>query len=329
MKDLIANFSEHLKDALGILDNFSFNAADRAVQNVLITGLGGSGIGGTAISDLVNAEARVPISVNKNYDIPGFVGRHTLVIACSYSGNTEETLQAVEKAEAKGAIIACISSGGSLKAKADQKGYNCLSMVGGNPPRSMFAYPFSFLLYYLRAYGVIDTEAQGYLKEGIALLEAEQENIKVQAEELAKGLQNTTVQILANAGNLGIAARMRQQLNENAKMLCWEAEVPEMNHNELVGWEGGSEQFSCLFLRSESDNPRNQKRMDIIKGIIGEKTPHVFEVWAKGNHDIARALYLVHFGDWVSYYLSELNQVDIMDIKSIDLLKSELSKIPL
>ena len=122
---------------------------------------------------------------------------------------------------------------------------------------------------------------------------------------------------------------MRQQLNENAKMLAWEAEVPEMNHNELVGWEGGSDQYACLFLRNEHDNARNQKRMDIIKGIISEKTQFVFEHWSKGGSKIERALYLVHFGDWVSYFLSEMNQVDIMDIKSIDLLKSELSKIPM
>jgi glucose/mannose-6-phosphate isomerase len=329
LKELIANFRQHLSDALQIIENFEFTASDRAIQNVVITGLGGSGIGGSAIADLVSGEARVPITVNKNYDIPAFVGRHTLVIACSYSGNTEETLQAVQKAEEQGAIIACISSGGTLKSKAEKNGWNCLSMIGGNPPRSMFAYPFSFLLYYLRAYGVIDTEAQAYIQAGIKLLEAEQENIKAAAEELAQKLQDSTVQILACSGNLGVAARMRQQLNENAKMLCWEAEVPEMNHNELVGWEGGNKMFSCLFLRRESDNPRNQKRMDIIKGIIAEKTPHVFELWAKGDSDIERALYLVHFGDWVSYYLSELNEVDIMDIKSIDLLKSELSKLPL
>lgn len=329
MKELIAQFSQHLRDALNILDGFEFKAADRAVQNVMITGLGGSGIGGTAIADLVSDSAQVPITVNKNYDIPAFVGRHTLVIACSYSGNTEETLQAVAKAEAKGAIIACISSGGKLKAIAEEKGYNCISMVGGNAPRSMFAYPFSFLLYYMRAYGVIEQDPIPSIASGIELLDREESAIVKDSADLAHKLKNTTVQLLACAGSLGVAARMRQQLNENSKMLCWEAEVPEMNHNELVGWEGGNDSYSCLFLRNESDNPRNQKRMDIIKDIIGAKTPHVHELWSKGENNIERALYLVHFGDWVSYHLSEINQVDIMDIKSIDLLKSELSKLPL
>jgi len=181
----------------------------------------------------------------------------------------------------------------------------------------------------MRAYGIIDSDPIAPIAAGIELLDQEEKNTLIKAEELANNLKNTTVQILANAGNIGVAARMRQQLNENSKMLCWEAEVPEMNHNELVGWEGGNDSYSCLFLRNESDNPRNQKRMDIIKEIIGAKTPHVFELWSKGSSNIERALYLVHFGDWVSYYLSEINQVDIMDIKSIDLLKSELSKLPL
>ena len=329
MKTLIANFSAHLRDALSILDRFEFKAADRAIHNVMITGLGGSGIGGSAIRDLVASEAIVPITVTKNYDIPAYVGRHTLVIACSYSGNTEETLSALAQAEAKGAIVACISSGGTLKEIADSKGYNCLSMQGGNAPRSMFAYPFSFLLYYLRSYGIIAGNPLAEIKKGIDLLDKEESTILTEAEELAKGLVSKTVQILVNNGSLGIAARMRQQLNENAKMLAWEAEVPEMNHNELVGWEGGSDQYACLFLRNEHDNARNQKRMDIIKGIISEKTQFVFEHWSKGGSKIERALYLVHFGDWVSYFLSEMNQVDIMDIKSIDLLKSELSKIPM
>lgn len=329
MKTLIANFSAHLRDALSILERSEFKAADRAIHNVTITGLGGSGIGGSAIRDLVASEAIVPITVTKNYDIPAYVGRHTLVIACSYSGNTEETLSALAQAEAKGAIVACISSGGTLKEIADSKGYNCLSMQGGNAPRSMFAYPFSFLLYYLRSYGIIAGNPLAEIKKGIDLLDKEESTILTEAEELAKGLVSKTVQILVNNGSLGIAARMRQQLNENAKMLAWEAEVPEMNHNELVGWEGGSDQYACLFLRNEHDNARNQKRMDIIKGIISEKTQFVFEHWSKGGSKIERALYLVHFGDWVSYFLSEMNQVDIMDIKSIDLLKSELSKIPM
>jgi glucose/mannose-6-phosphate isomerase len=329
LKDLIANFSQHLETAIQTIKNTEIKSSERAVQNVLIMGLGGSGIGGSVMAELVAGESPVPILVNKNYDIPAFVNESTLVIACSYSGNTEETLSAVAQAQEKGAMFACISAGGQLKEIAETNGYNILSMEGGNPPRSMFAYAFAYLLRYMEAYGFSNCSVIQELEASIKLLNSEEEEILKKAEVLANQIKNTIPQIIANNGSLAVAARFRQQLNENAKMLCWEAEVPEMNHNELVGWEGGDSRFSTVFIRNTTDNARTQKRMDIIKGIIGEKTEHVYEMWSQGDSAVQRALYLVHFGDWVSYYLSEINQVDIMDIKSIDLLKAELSKIPL
>lgn len=329
MKELIANFSQHLQTALQTIKSTNIKSSERAVHNVLITGLGGSGIGGSVMAELVADQSPIPILVNKNYDIPAFVNESTLVIACSYSGNTEETLSAVAQAQAKGAMFACISAGGKLKEIAESNGYNLLSMEGGNPPRSMFAYAFAYLLRYMESYGLSTFKVEAELEAAIDLLNNTEADTLAAAEKFAHQIKNTIPQIIANNGSLAVAARFRQQLNENAKMLCWEAEVPEMNHNELVGWEGGDSRFSTVFIRNITDNPRNQKRMDIIKGIIGEKTEHVYEMWSKGDSAVQRALYLVHFGDWVSYYLSEINQVDIMDIKSIDLLKAELSKIPL
>tara|TARA_R110002050_G_scaffold6740_2_gene27198 strand:- start:6335 stop:7324 length:990 start_codon:yes stop_codon:yes gene_type:complete len=329
LKELIASFSQHLQNAIESIKNTPLKTSDRAVHNVLIMGLGGSGIGGSVMAELVADQSPIPILVNKNYDIPSFVNEHTLVIACSYSGNTEETLSAVAQAQVKGAMFACISAGGQLKEIAERNGYNLLSMEGGNPPRSMFAYAFAYLLRYMEAYGLANYKVIEELEASIKLLNDTEANSLKEAEDFAHKIKNTIPQIIANNGSLAVAARFRQQLNENAKMLCWEAEVPEMNHNELVGWEGGDSRFSAVFIRNTTDNARNQKRMDIIKGIIGEKTEHVYEMWSKGDSPVQRALYLVHLGDWISYFLSEINQVDIMDIKSIDLLKSELSKIPL
>lgn len=328
MKQLIADFSSHLEDALNTIATTNFEPAPRAIHQVLITGLGGSGIGGSIIADLAAPKATVPIVVNKDYLIPAFVGEHTLVIACSYSGNTEETLTAVKTAIEQGAMVACITSGGQMKELANQYQFNQIGMQGGNPPRSMFGYAFTYLSFILTHYGIAEFDFADDIAEAIQLLNAEEANIKREAEKMAKKLEGKTTQILVVAGNLGIAARMRQQLNENAKMLAWEAEIPEMNHNELVGWEGGTSQYAALFLRNENDYDRNQKRIEIIKDIIGNKTDTVIEMWSKGKSALAKAAYMVHFGDWVSYYLSEINEVDILDIKSIDLLKHELGKVP-
>jgi glucose/mannose-6-phosphate isomerase len=327
LKQLIQDFPKHLQDALAIIDSTQLTASNKSIHNVVVTGLGGSGIGGSIVAELVAQYCPVPVLVNKDYHLPSFVSKNTLILVCSYSGNTEETLSALSLAQNKGAQIACISSGGKVKEIAEKEGYNCLSMQGGNPPRSMLAYSLSFLLYYFKFYGLVEFKVLEELEQARQLLIAEEKSIKQEAQSLAQNLEGTTAHILAVAGSLGVATRWRQQLNENAKMLCWQAEIPEMNHNELVGWEGGNASFSAVFLRHKTDFLRNQKRIEIITEIISEKTPHVYHVWSKGQTAIARALYHINVGDWLSFYLSELNQVDVMDIKSIDLLKSELSKI--
>ncbi|MEQ9263448.1 MAG: bifunctional phosphoglucose/phosphomannose isomerase [Owenweeksia sp.] len=329
MKNLIAQFSQHVEEALHTIKASSFKKPSQPIHNVLITGLGGSGIGGTIISDLASGMADVPVLVNKDYTIPAFVGENTLVIACSYSGNTEETLWATRQALSRKAILACITSGGELQAIAQKENLNTLSMTGGHPPRSMFAYSFAFLAYMLEFYGIADFNVREDLPAAVKMLDKEEGNSMKLAEELAHQLKDKVPVLYAVSGQYGIASRWRQQLNENAKMLSWEAEIPEMNHNELVGWEGGSDNFAAVFLRNASDFDRNQKRIEIIKEIIGQKTGTLAEVWSKGETALQRTLYLVHFGDWVSYYLSEINQVDIIDIKSIDRLKAELSKVPL
>lgn len=328
MKDLISNFSKHITEALGTIKGLNLNSSKTSIHNLVITGLGGSGIGGTIVADLVSANSTVPVMVNKDYLLPGFVGKNTLVIACSYSGNTEETLSATHQALERGAEVACITSGGELLQIAKNSNLNVITMGGGNPPRSMFAYSFAFLCYYMEFYGIAKLDVKSDLAAAIQLLNDEEANMLVETKQMSETLKGRIPVVYAISGNLGIAARWRQQFNENAKMLSWEAAIPEMNHNELVGWEGGTNDYAAIFLRNESDYSRNQRRIEINKGIISEKTNQVLEVWSKGNSAIERALYLVHFGDWVSYFLSELNQVDIMDIKSIDLLKSELSKLP-
>lgn len=329
MKELIASFGDHLREALSIIEKTTFKANDTAIHNVVISGLGGSGIGGTIVSELASSISTAPITVNKDYSVPAFINSNTLFIACSYSGNTEETLMATKKAIQKGAQIACISSGGQLKDIAEKNGYNLISMEGGHPPRSMFAYSFTFLLHILRYYKVAAFEVEKDVMAAIELLDAEAGDIESNAKNYAKKFHGKTAILYAVSGNLGIASRWRQQLNENAKNLAWEAEIPEMNHNELVGWEGGSDRFLPVFIRKQSDFNRNQKRIEIIKEIMLTKTPEALEIWSKGESNIEKTLYLVHYGDWISFYLCGLNQADIMEIKSIDLLKSELAKLPL
>ncbi len=327
MLQLIEAFPDHLEQALDICKNTNLNPPKRDPKNVLITGLGGSGIGGTITADLLSHSAKVPVVVNKDYHIPAFVGNETLVIACSYSGNTEETLMAMAEALEAGAEVAVITSGGMMGERADAAGLNKIVVPGGNPPRSMLGFALVTLLHYANHYGLGDVDLESEIPNIARQLRNEQSELRTQNQQFAEKLKGKTVATYAASGMGGVATRWRQQLNENSKMPGWDAEVPEMNHNELVGWAGGNESYAAIFLRTNYDYSRNQRRMEINRELLTPYTPYVFEVWAKQGSKLSEVLYLIHYGDWLSYYLSELNQVDIMDIKAIDYLKSELSKL--
>lgn len=326
MDQLIASFSEHLRHAMRIGRDAKLVPGAREIRNVMVSGLGGSGIGGTVVSQIVANECKVPVQVNKTYHLPAFVNENTLVIISSYSGNTEETVSAYKEAMKRGAQVVCITSGGMVLEQAETKGLNHIVIPGGNPPRSMFGYSFTQLFYVLKGFGLINDAFEAQFEAAIALLDNEEEAIRAEAKLLAAKLQNTTPVIYSAAPYEGVAIRFRQQINENGKMLCWHHALPEMNHNELVGWAGGDDKMSVVIFRCEDDFDRTRVRTDISKTIISKYTQNINEVAAKGNSVIERSLYLVHFGDWVSMYLSELNNVDVLEVKVIDFLKSELAK---
>ena len=156
MNDYISDFTKHLSEALEIGRSTPLTPCQKQIKNVLICGLGGSGIGGTILTDIVSKKVRVPICATKDYSIPNFVDEHTLVIASSYSGNTEETLFALKKCQDKGAEIACVSSGGKLAEIAKEKEYNFIQIPSGHPPRAMFGYSFTQLFFFFKHYGLID-----------------------------------------------------------------------------------------------------------------------------------------------------------------------------
>lgn len=326
MKDLIAAFPKHLESALEIGRNTRFSTGIINPKNVLIIGLGGSGIGGTIVREWVSNNITVPVRAVKSYFIPGWVNQDTLVIACSYSGNTEETLSAFDAARERGAQLACITSGGALLDMAKKEELNHIQIPGGNPPRSMLGFSICSLLFVLNKYGLISSDFISSIVKAEKLLIDQQTAIRKQAQEVA-GFMKGKTPILYGADHIeGVLIRWRQQINENAKMLTWHHVIPEMNHNELVGWRKESEDYAVIFLRSEADFERIQKRIEINKEVIQTYCPNVLEIWAEGEDEIQRALFFIHLGDWVSYYLSEMNGFDPTEIEVINRLKSELSK---
>ena len=327
MNDYINDFTNHLTDALLIGESSLQKKTNKSFSNILICGLGGSGIGGTIVKDLISKDVSIPIETSKGYDIPGFVNENTLVIACSYSGNTEETLSALNKCLEKNAEVAIVCSGGKLKDLALEKDLNHIIIPGGHPPRAMFGYGFTQLFFVLNNYGIINDSFKVDFKKAISLINSEQQNITTKALAVAKKVQNTIPIIYVASGFEGVAVRFRQQLNENSKMLGWHNVIPEMNHNELLGWRTNVENTSVIYLRNESDYYRNKKRIEINKSVIEKYTSNISEIWSLGGSPIERSLYLINVGDWISWYLSELNDVDAIEIDVINYLKNSLSDL--
>lgn len=327
MDELIVGFSKQLKDSLSIGDRVELNIPAKEYRNIVATGLGGSGIGADLVYEFVGNELKVPFFVNKGYFMPSFVDKHSLVICSSYSGNTEETLSAFNDALKAGAEIVCISSGGKLIELAKEHGLNHIIVPGGNPPRSMLGYSLVQQLFVLHAYGLITKQFEIDLNTAIALLDAEEQAIRTEAKSIAAKLQGTVPVVYVNDTMTAVGIRFRQQINENSKMLSWSSPVPEMNHNELVGWRNDIAPWGTVFLRNEDDYPRNQQRIELSKEIAQEHSKVVLEIWSKGTSHIEKALYLIHLTDWVSQYLGELNGVDVVEVKVIDRLKGALAKV--
>jgi len=325
MKELIAAFPGQLEEALRIGQSYSFTAPAETPSSVVLTGLGGSGIGGSIVQNYVFDKLKVPFTVNKDYFLPAFVNASTLVIVCSYSGNTEETLAAMKQAIKAKARIVCITSGGEIAAIASKKGYDCIMLPGGMPPRACIGYSLVQVLFALKHFGLLKTKFAAEINAAIELITRDRKAIEKKAQGIAQKLVGKTPIIYAAQDYEGLAIRVRQQINENSKMLAWHGAIPEMNHNELVGWRDKDDSRAVLLLRNEDDYERVQTRMDINKKIIRKYTPNIIEVYSKGASYWEKIFYFIHLTDWVSVYLADLHGVDATEVKVIDHLKGSLA----
>ncbi|MBD3636185.1 MAG: bifunctional phosphoglucose/phosphomannose isomerase [Crocinitomicaceae bacterium] len=326
MKDLIAGINDQIKEAVSIGEAVSFNATDKKISNILVCGLGGSGIGGVIVSQLLKDELCVPFVCVNDYNIPAFVNENTLVIGSSYSGNTEETIATVEESKQRGAEICIITSGGELGNMAKTHGWNHAIVPGGEQPRAMLAYSIIQQLYMLYNYGLISDKHIKDLSKVPPLIDQHELEIQKEANKVAETLHGNVPVIYADSAFGGVATRVKQQINENSKELCWDHVLPEMTHNELVGWAGGKPIIAPVYLATDYDHPRTTHRWNISKEVISKYSPNISEIRAKGTTRIEQVFYLIHITDWVSYYLSELKGVDPVEVEVIAYLKGEMAK---
>lgn len=326
MDELIAQFPKQIADAIQLAKEAKLSFyKGKTFHNVVICGMGGSGIGGKMVAQLFADQLCIPVIPVSDYALPNFVNENSLVIGSSYSGNTEETLSTINAAEKKGATIVGISSGGELIRFCQAKKYDFIRVPGGNPPRSMLAFSLVQLINILAVSGVIQEDALELLTDCRHLLNEELISIKKMAKEAADLLFERQGIFYASSVQETVAIRARQQINENSKKLCWHHVIPEMNHNELVGWGGGNEQYAVVFFVSQFLSDQNKLRVDFCEEVIEEKTDRVMMINGKGNSVIEEVFYFIHIIDWTSLYLANLMHVDPVEVRVIDRLKKTLN----
>jgi glucose/mannose-6-phosphate isomerase len=334
----IKEFPEQLHKGWKIGETAEYNVDFKKIRHIVFAGMGGSAITGDLVRSVYNKDLPVPMIVNRDYQIPHFVNQETLFIASSYSGNTEETLAAFKEAIQRGAQIICITSGGQLEHIAQNKGFPLFRLVQGYPPRAALGFSLGLLLKIFHQFGVGKLSKKD-IDSAVSVL-AEKSRIWSDVDytenaplELAGQLFGKLPLIYASVNHLEpVGRRWKTQMNENSNIHAFFQSFPEMNHNEIVGWEmidsirNHFPNLIAIVLSDPEDHPRILKRMQIFRMFMKKDGHHIVELTGKGDSFFQRMLYLIHFGDWVSYYLAILNQVNPTEILKIDVFKQHLTK---
>lgn len=326
MKKLIENFPAQIHEAIDIGKKVNITKPSFSFDHIVISGLGGSGIGASIVQEYISQRIHIPFTVHKEYHIPGWVSEKTLFIACSYSGNTEETLMAVKAAHKRKAHIVCITSGGTLAAFAEKNKYPLFQIPSGMPPRACLGYSMTQLLWVLHKYNFIQKTFVSELTAGVNYIQANKKAIQQLAKKIVQVSKGKKIAIYATAGHEGMSVRFRQQLQENAKILAWSNVIPEMTHNEIVGWTQEHTDLAVIFMYAANDFDRNLIRMQVLKNVCKKHKSAMIDLCLQGKRYFEQIIYGIHVTDWVSVYLADEYGADAMEVRVIDYLKSTLAK---
>jgi glucose/mannose-6-phosphate isomerase len=302
------------------------------IQNVVYAGMGGSSL----VAEFVNTfpGLKVPFVICKDYDLPAFANKNTLVICASYSGNTEETLSALSQAEEKGAHIVIIAYNGKLTEFAKQKNYPLASVPHCTQPRTGVFYMYRAVAEIFVAAKLAEPEVIQQLEAVVSPLEQaitgwvadvpEQENY---AKQLAQQMVGKTPIIYAGSRMYGAAFKWKINVNENAKNTAWSSPLPEFNHNEFIGWSSHpvEKPFAVIDLISSFEHPRTIKRFEVSDRLLSGMRPKSITVEAKGETIVEQLLYLVLLSDYATMYLGFLNGVNPTPVELVEKFKKELS----
>ena len=318
MKEHIKNFYKHIRDSYSDFDKENFDLGK--VNKIVIAGMGGSAIAGLILKDLF---PELEIVVERNYFPNTPIDESTFVIMCSYSGNTEETLSYYDYASRLTDHAMVLTTGGELlkKAKSDKVKFKLLPK--GYPPRSALGFSLTILIAFFDKEGIANIDFDCLEK-----FAKESSSEKSEVYALAKKIHKTIPIIITEEDLSSMGFRLKCQLNENSKMLSYNVTIPEMNHNEIIGWESkkiDKKLFSMLWIHIGW--PKNIERMKITNEILSNKVSHVSHLTIPDNvpKNLTSLFFLINYIDWLSYWCGILNDVDIDAVESIDFLKKKIS----
>jgi glucose/mannose-6-phosphate isomerase len=328
MLDVITALPESAEDAIESAEKVKLRV--RRFRNLVVTGMGGSAVGGLLLRDWLKQTSKVPIVVSRDYSLPGFVGRDTLLLAVSYSGGTEETLSAFEDGVARGAKVVAFASGGELEKRARAARITLYKLPAGYQPRAAIAHQFLSLVVAARRAGIAE-DSWWEVREAIDVLKAMREEMRPEtpqwsnpAKKIATELRGYVPLVYGGRIHEAVAYRWNTQLNENGKTPAGSSFIPEAFHNAIVAGEADRELLKTLcavFLIDPAENERVAAKTRRFRDIIKPNFGKVMEVEARGEGRLARILSALYIGDFVSAYLGVLYGRDPSVVDSIDRLK--------
>lgn len=300
------------------------------ISNIIISGLGGSAISADLIKNFLSEEIFVPIVVNRNYDLPKFASKNTLFIASSYSGNTEETISSLKQAISIGCKIICITTGGEVESIAKKNNLSCIKVQPGFQPRYSLGLSFFSLLKVFQVLKLIEDQSEVVNKIMSLWKSKGQEystagNFAYTFAESLVGFIPVIYSVADSTSSVGY--RFKCQLNENSKLHAFHGEIPEMNHNEIIGWESYQEKVfhsKIINIIEKNYHPQIQKRFEILKDIFSKSGVETITLQSNEESYKVRLLDLIYLGDWISYYVGVLRGYDPSEIDNIYTLKDRL-----
>ena len=333
MLSRVKDLPKQVRDAWAITRRASLPPHYGDVRNIVVAGMGGSAIGGDLAAALLLGDLKIPMVVHRDYGLPAYVGRDTLVIASSYSGNTEETLAGLDDAKKRGAKILCVTTGGKVAAFAQANSLPLITFDYKAVPRATLGYSLGLVLGVLGRLGFVrdlTADVEAALTDVSKLEERVHEGARTnEAKKLAIALYGR-VPFVFGAGAMGVMARrLKGQFNENSKNWAAFDVMPELNHNAVVGFTeppAAKATLAVVLLRSEHDHPRHQLRFDVTKELLDRAGITHHSLRFPGASLLSEVIQMIYFTDYVSFYLALLNGADPSPHTSIDFLKDRLAK---